>query len=125
MTTSKEKESDLIIHLAKKFIGELNEIEPEFERAFYRFYVEDRMYESSSSYTTSDDVYIVSAFDSAEFFEDMDKMCLELMQEMQKVPALLLLSIDKNFDYKIQFEYADFNKWNISLLDEASGIPTE
>lgn len=121
----KDKETDLIIQLAKNFIEEIITLEPKFERAFYRFYVEDHMHESCSSYTVPNDVFIVSALDQHEFFDLMDDICLKIMQEMEKSPVLLLLTIDKSFDYKIQFEYENMEKWNISLMDGGTGIPTE
>ena len=71
------------------------------------------------------DVFIVSALDQDEFFVSMNDICLELMQEMGKSAGLLLITVHKNFDYKIEFEYENMNKWNISLLDGGIGIPTE
>ena len=121
----KERETDLIIALAKRFIEEVQELEPEFERAFFRFHAEERMYESCSSYTTSSDVFIVSALMQDEFFDEMNKISLELLAEMEKNPALLLLTIDKDFDYEIKFEYKDMEKWQISLADGGSGIPNQ
>jgi hypothetical protein len=55
----------------------------------------------------------------------MNDICLELMQEMGKSAGLLLITVHKNFDYKIEFEYENMNKWNIRLLDGGIGIPTE
>jgi hypothetical protein len=55
----------------------------------------------------------------------MDKISLELFQEMKKAPALLLLTIGKEFEYEIQFEYENMKRWNISLLDGGSGVPSD
>lgn len=60
-----------------------------------------------------------------EFFDEMNKISLELLAEMGKNPALLLLTIDKDFDYEIEFEYKDMEKWQISLADGGSGIPNQ
>ena len=120
----KERETDLIIQLAKLFIDEMHDLQPAFERAFFRFHTEERMYESSASYTTSSDAFIISAVMRDEFFEEMEKISLDLLSEMQKNPALILLTIDKDFDYEIQFEYKDMEKWQLSLIDGGTGIPT-
>lgn len=121
----KERETDLIIQLAKRFIEEIQELEPAFVQAFFRFHSEERMYESCSSYTTESDVFIVSALMQDEFFDEMNNICVELLTEMDKNPALLLLTIDKDLDYEIKFEYEDMEKWRISLADGGTGTPTE
>jgi hypothetical protein len=119
----KEHETDLIIEMARRFITEAIELEPEFERAFFRFRAEERMYESCASYTTPVKAYIFDAFTLEEFFDDMNELGLSLLTEMKKIPGLLLLTIDKNFNYEIQFEYNDMGKWRISLADGGTGIP--
>ena len=121
----KDRETDLIIQLASNLVNAIRKLEPEFESAFYRFYVEDYQLESCSSYTVPGDVFIVSALDQDEFFVSMDNICLNLMQEMEKSQGLLLITVHKNSDYKIEFEYENMKRWNISLLDGGVGIPTE
>lgn len=121
----KERERDLIIRLAKRLIEEIQELEPAFVQAFFRFHSEERMYESCSSYTTESDVFIVSALMQDEFFNEMNNICVELLTGMNKNPALLLLTIDKDLDYEIKFEYEDMEKWRISLTDGGTGTPIE
>jgi len=121
----KDRETDLIIQLAGNLVNAIRKLEPQFESAFYRFYVEDYQLESCSSYTVPGDVFIVSALDQDEFFVSMDNICLNLMQEMEKSQGLLLITVHKNSDYKIEFEYENMKRWNISLLDGGVGIPTE
>ena len=121
----KDRETDLIIQLASNLVNAIRKLEPQFQSAFYRFYVEDYQLESCSSYTVPGDVFIVSALDQDEFFVSMDNICLNLMQEMEKSQGLLLITVHKNSDYKIEFEYENMKRWNISLLDGGVGIPTE
>ena len=121
----KDRETDLIIQLAVNLVNVIRKLEPQFESAFYRFYVEDYQLESCSSYTVPGDVFIVSALDQDEFFVSMDNICLNLMQEMEKSQGLLLITVHKSSDYKIEFEYENMKRWNISLLDGGVGIPTE
>ena len=121
----KDRETDLVIQLAKRFIDELQNLEPAFERAFFRFHTEERMYESCSSYTTPSDVFIISTLMQDEFFDEMEKISLDLLAEMKKNPALLLLTVDKDLDYEIQFEYKNMEKWQISLMNGGAGIPIE
>jgi hypothetical protein len=110
--------------MAKLFISEARELEPGFDRAFFRFHAEEDMYESCASYTTPVRAYIFDAFTLEDFFDDMNELGLKLLIEMKKIPSLLLLTIDKNFNYDIQFEHNDMGKWAISLADGGTGIPT-
>lgn len=119
----KERQTDLVIEIAKRLIVEIQNIEPEFDRAFFRFFAQERMYDSSASYTALSKVFIVDAFTLNEFFDEMNSICLNLLAEMEKNPALLLLTIDKYFDYEIQFEYKNMKKWNISRANGGTGIP--
>lgn len=121
----KEHETDLIVQLAKRFIEEMQDLEPAFGRAFFRFQAENRMHSSCASYTTASDVFIVNALMQDEFFDEMDELSVLLLSEMGKNPALILLTIDKDFDYEIQFEYENMNRWEISLADGGTAVPAD
>ena len=119
----KRRETDLISEMGKLFVEKAQELDFLFQRAFYRFYAEERMHESCASYTTPSDVFIVSALTHDDFFDAMDQLSLELINEMEDSPRLLLLTVDNNFDYKVLFEYKDMGKWRISLANGGTGIP--
>ncbi|KQV81965.1 hypothetical protein ASD15_31385 [Massilia sp. Root351] len=119
----KERETELIISITKRFIDEVLELEPDFEKGFFRFYAEDRVSESCASYVSPSEVVIVDAMSQEDFFDEMDEMCMKLLAEMGKNKAVLLLAIDKEFDYEITFEYSDMTKWQIALTDGGTGIP--
>lgn len=121
----KEQQTDSIIELAKRFIDEMQNLEPAFERAFFRFHGELRMYSSCASYTTPFDVCLVSAFREEEFYDEMDRLSLRVLSEMEHDSILMLLEIDKNFDYDIKFEYKDMERWQISLSDGGTGVPAD
>ena len=121
----KENETDLIIELAKVFLETVQDLDPSFERAFFRFHVEERMHESCASYTTPSNVFIIDALTHDEFFDTMDEISVQLLNEMKKTRGLLLLTIDRNFDYDVQFEYDDMDKWRISLTDGGTGVPAK
>ena len=119
-----ENNSELITNLAQRFVEEMQVIEPLFEKAFFRFYAEERMLESCASYTTPSDVFIVSALTYDIFFDEMNELALKLLVAMKDGPGLLLLTIDKELEFNVQFEYEDMSKWNIGLTDGGTGIPT-
>lgn len=83
------------------------------------------MHSSSASYTTPFDVFIVSALMQDEFFDEMDRLSLHLLSGMEHDSILMLLAIDKNFDYEVKFEYKDMERWRISLADGGTGVPAD
>jgi hypothetical protein len=119
-----ERQADLIIRLATRFVELLRTLDPEFRRGFFRFKIENRMHESCASYDTPNDVFIIDALSHDDFFDDMDDISLDILSGIGTVPALLLLTVDQNFEYGIQFEYADMDRWHISLADGGTGRPS-
>ena len=119
-----ERQTDLIIRLATRFLELLPTVDPEFQQGFFRFKLEDRMHESCASYVTQDDVFIIGAFSHDVFFDDMNNLSVKILSEMGTIPALLLLTVDQDFEYGIQFEYADMDRWHISLADGGTGLPS-
>ncbi|WP_197664926.1 hypothetical protein [Acinetobacter venetianus] len=47
----------------------------------------------------------------------------ELLAAFDKTKGIFLLVIDSNFDYEINFEYHDINRWKISKLAGGTGVP--
>ena len=119
----KEYAPGIFINLARKFIDKILEFDPCFEKAYYRFHAEQRSSESCACYIAKSETNIIDAMSEAEFFDDMDRMFLKLLGEMEKSRALLLLIIDKDLGYEMKFEYSDMLKWQISLADGGTGIP--
>lgn len=78
---------------AKRFTEGVLALDEKFERAFFRFYIEERMLESSASYVASSKATIISAARQDELFSDMNKLCIELLAKMGKNPALILLTV--------------------------------
>lgn len=119
----KQRESDLLVQMAQCFIEQVQQLDPEFVKAYFRFYKDNSMHESCASYQASSEVFIVSAFTLDEFFDQMDNLCVELLTEMKRDIALLLLTVDNDLKYEVKFEYDDMEKWRISLLEGGKGIP--
>lgn len=81
------------------------------------------MHESCASYKTPDEVLIVSALEHDQFFDDMEDSCVEILSAMGRIPALMLITVDRDVEYEIQFEYADMARWPLSLANGGSGLP--
>ena len=112
--------------LARRFIEGVLALDEKFEHAFFRFYIEERMLESSASYVASSKATIISAVRQDELFADMNKLSIELLAEMGKNPALILLTVktvNNEFQDDIAFEYEDMNRWKISRANGGTGIP--
>lgn len=57
------------------------------------------------------------------FFKEMEKISLDLLTDMKKNQSVILLTVEKNFDYEIQFEYENMERWQITLMNGGAGIP--
>lgn len=117
--------SAYVIELAKKFMEFMRNLEPDFSRAYYRFAIEPSRYGANGSYQSGDLVHLISAFDNEAFFQSMNELSRSLVESLSKNRGVFLLSIESTFDYKIDFDWVDLDRWRITKLDGASGLPIE
>lgn len=124
---SDQEQTALVMELAKSFMQEMFDTEPDWQKAYYRFSV--REYEdfirsgSSASYVSHGEVTLLGGPEHREFFNYMNDMARELLRLFEKDQAVLLLTIGSNFTYEIQFEYQDLERWQINKMDGRTGIP--
>jgi hypothetical protein len=118
-----DPQTHLIISLAKRFIEGVLELEPAFEKAYFRFQAEQRSYHACASYSTAAGVELVDALDSGEFIDGMTDLFVQLVAEIETVPVLFLLVVDNNYDYEMKYEYDDLSKWAITRMDGGTGVP--
>ena len=121
-----ESASKLVIDLAQLFLEQLPHIASDWTRAFFRFIATDDHYGSSASYVTPQDVMLVSAMKYGGFYDRMNDLGFQLRRETEnngRKFCVFLLVVDAAFNYEIKFEYRDIEKWKITKLDGASGMP--
>ncbi|HSI18469.1 MAG TPA: hypothetical protein VK980_11905 [Sphingomonas sp.] len=112
-----------IEEIAKDFIRCLHRVAPDFERAFFRFKLEPEAYGSNASYISGAAILLVDPFENSAFFENANERVRSLLHTFGKTRAVALLTVDASFDYKIDFDWNDLDRWRITKVDGASGIP--
>ncbi|WP_053057147.1 hypothetical protein [Luteibacter rhizovicinus] len=118
-----EEASAIVVDLARDLIGAARSLDADWKKAYYRFQAEELHQGASASYVSKTGVTIIGAITSGSFFDSMDDRSSRLMALLGKQKGVFLLSADESFDYKIQFEWDDLRRWEITKMDGRSGIP--
>lgn len=53
----------------------------------------------------------------------MNAKSAELLKLLGKKRGVLLLSVDSQLNYDVKFEFEDVNRWKITKLNGATGLP--
>ncbi|MHC6186882.1 hypothetical protein ACYU0V_12180 [Acinetobacter sp. X9] len=115
--------SSLVVEIAKKFITLMMGVEPQWEKAYLRFSCNNSVTELKASFVSETGVEIIDVLKYKDFFHPMNMQGQELLAALGKIKGVFLLVIDANFDYEINFEYQDMNRWKISKLAGGTGVP--
>jgi hypothetical protein len=119
-----DERAGLVIELAKEFMEFVRRTDPSWRKGYYRLQSEPFQFESSASWVTEGEkVTLVDAIKNGGFFDSMDKKGRQLLKLLGKDTGVFVLVIDSSFEYKIDFEYEDLNRWRISKLKGGTGIP--
>lgn len=116
-------QSEIVIDLAKRFILEMQISSASWEHGFFRFEADGLKMGASASYQDKDGVFILGALRKKDFFDEMNLKGERLFQEIGKDKGVFILRVDSNFDYKIDFDFENSNRWKITKIDGNSGIP--
>ena len=118
--------SATVVAIGKLFLDFLQKEVPNWSRGFYRFEVSSLGYGANASCVARDAVFILDALEHSDFFDEMSFLGNQLHEEMDEGKpkfCVMLLRVDSDFNYKVDFEYADCKRWRIAKLNGASGIP--
>lgn len=115
--------SSLVVEITKKFITLMMDVEPQWEKAYLRFSCNSSAAEIKASFVSETGVEIIDVLKYKDFFHPMNMKGQELLAALGKIKGVFLLVIDANFDYEINFEYQDMNRWKISKLAGRTGMP--
>lgn len=118
-----DEQSVIVIELAKEFMELIRQIEPAWRKAYFRFSSDGARRGSNGSYASDSEVTLIDPFKHNKFFKSMNEKSIRLFSLLGKEHAVLLLTVDSNFDYDIKFEYANLDRWKISKVDGGTGIP--
>lgn len=118
-----EEQASIVVELAKELIGLVRSIEPKWGRAYFRFSTNETRYGSNASYSFDSTVTLIDPFRCKEFFGSMNEKSRHLFKLLGKEKGVLLLIADSDFNYETKFEYHDLERWRISKMEGATGVP--
>ncbi|WP_228076504.1 hypothetical protein, partial [Vibrio parahaemolyticus] len=118
-----DKESEIVVSIASKFLDFISSSVPEWEEAYLRFNGDSGSTGITSTFLKGGTAHYIDADDELEF-ETMSELT-DMFQRLQghfpfKV-CLLVLKTSK--EYKIKYEQNLSDKWAITKLDGNTGIP--
>jgi hypothetical protein len=122
-----DRASTLVVEIAKAYITALRTHVPGWSRGFLRFNASDDHYGSTASYVTPSGVSLLDPFRFDVLFDQINEMGFELRKVLNHQHAkkfcVFLLTVDSNFDFRIDYEWKDSDKWKITKTGGGSGIP--
>ena len=118
-----DPKSELIFELTRKLITLVNAQHLGWNRAFYRFCNEPSHYGSNASYVVGAEATLVDSMRVGNVLREMNEMARKLFALLGKEQGVLLLIVDPPRDFDVKFEYQDLERWKITKLDGATGIP--
>jgi hypothetical protein len=113
----------IVIELAKLFFRLVLSVSPNFDRAFLRCQSDQNMTETKGSYVEGPTIEIIDAMGKSDYFNPMGKLVPELFAAFGRDKGVLLLIVDKTFDYNFDFDWHDLTRWRITKLGGGTGVP--
>lgn len=123
-----DEASGLIIELASKLIKTMQSMQKSWLRAFIRFEMtSSNTWGCNGSYETPVGVVLFNPFsDGRELFAAVNDLGPKLRQAAstpEREILVFLVVVDSDFNYNIHFDSTDADRWKISKLNSATGIP--
>ncbi|MCE5278449.1 MAG: hypothetical protein ABFD89_24330 [Bryobacteraceae bacterium] len=118
-----DEASAVVVDLAKNFIELVRSLDASWTKGYYRFRAEESRYGSNASYVGTSGVVLIGAIKHGSFYDSMNEKGAMLLRILGKEKGVFLLSVDSKFDYGIQFEWGDLQRWEITKMNGRSGIP--
>ncbi|MXN76529.1 hypothetical protein GR157_17525 [Burkholderia sp. 4701] len=115
--------SALVIDLAKELIEMLSAQYEKWSEGYFRFCLEESRLGSNGSYVHESGVDLIDPFRSATFFDAMNLKSAKLFKVLGKSKGVLLLSVTSEFQYDIQFDFENLDRWRISKVGGGNGFP--
>ena len=122
MTTQQD---DIIIEIAKSFIELFQQHMPSWRKGYYRFFAQPGTNGCTATYVVEGqtEAQFVDVFEHSTFLKEMRRKSLQLTHLMDLDQAVLLLVVTSDFDYEMNFEYNDFDRWNLTKEFGGTGVP--
>ncbi|MBR7776978.1 hypothetical protein [Undibacterium rugosum] len=118
-----DQKTVLIVELAKELIEMIQQVAPSWKKVYFRYCHEEFKAGSNGSYVVDSKVLLIDPFKQDDFFRSMNEKSAHLLALLEKKQAVLLLVADSDFNYDIKFEYENLDRWRISKVKGATGVP--
>jgi hypothetical protein len=117
--------TELIVELPKILMRALQEGFPGWRRAFLRFEASDSHHGSKGSYVTENGVFLFDTMTQKPLFKELNELGWELRSAMpgELRFCVFILAVNADFSYKIDFEFSNPDRWQITKMNGGTGIP--
>ncbi|MET3493637.1 hypothetical protein [Variovorax boronicumulans] len=122
MTHPNKRDSEIVVELAQTCARLMLEKFPGWSRMFFRYYIDELQDSASASFERAGEVTLLSAMKEGPFYEGMTELARELRESGVSF-KVLLLTMNSNFDYRVDYEQTSPDRWRITKLNGATGIP--
>jgi hypothetical protein len=116
----------LTIELAKLLIHEMQAMSLPWKKAFLRLEVHEDRQMAKGSYVLDTGVQLFDVLNHKPMFsaaKDIAPRLRDAMSKDGKKWCIALLTVDSTFNYEIEYEYLNPERWAISKLGGNNGIP--
>ncbi len=118
-----EDQSEIVTEMASALVEFASKIDSSWKKAYYRFYIGGPESGSIGSCVGRSGIHFIDGLTHVDFCNALNELGKRLFSLFGQKRGLLLLSVDSNMEFNIDFEFEDLNKWRIIKSDGSSGIP--
>ncbi|MFZ6645060.1 hypothetical protein ACO0LO_05045 [Undibacterium sp. TJN25] len=119
----RDEETKLTMDLAKSFMREMFDAEPDWKKAYFRFVMQKFGPGCNASYVVGSKVEFLDMRRHSNFIDEMMENASRLAEVMGKEKMVMLLAINSDYNFRFFYEYENMEKWKITKLDGKTGIP--
>jgi len=124
---NQDEAARLTVELAKHLIKTMQSTGTPWQRAFVKFRVASEVqFGCNGSYETTDGVFLLGAIKHSALFDAVNKLGPALREATEnegKKFCAFLLTVNNQYDFNVQYEHNDPERWAITKLNGASGLP--
>ena len=117
-----DRSAPIVIELARHTLTWLQDKAPGWSAGFVRVRQEPGMTNARASYAVESRVELISAVGDP-FVSGAGAIGERLVAAMGKEHGVVLLVVKSDFSYEIKFEWDDLDRWMITKLNGATGLP--
>ncbi len=102
--SKRDEETKLVIELGKSFIQQISQVEPNWNKAYFRFVAQDIGTGCNASYVHGSEVEFLDLRENGSFIDEMMERSNRLAELSGKEKFVMLLSVNSDSNYKFHFD---------------------